>query len=43
VYTYPGIGHFYTDADGPDHDEAAAGLTWERVAGFLSRSARGSA
>ena len=43
VYTYPGIGHFYTDADGPEHDSSAAELTWERVAGFLRRSSPGSA
>ncbi|MFB9685432.1 dienelactone hydrolase family protein [Amycolatopsis plumensis] len=43
VYTYPGVGHFYTDADGPEYDAAAAGLTWERVEEFLSRSAPGSA
>ncbi|WP_410588868.1 dienelactone hydrolase family protein [Amycolatopsis sp. lyj-23] len=36
VYTYPGLGHFYTDADGPEYDAAAAELTWDRVAGFLS-------
>ncbi|MDX3195624.1 dienelactone hydrolase family protein [Streptomyces sp. MN03-5084-2B] len=38
VYTYPGIGHFYTDADGPEYDPAAAELTWNRVEEFLSRS-----
>lgn len=43
VYTYPGLGHFYTDADGPDHDVAGAELTWERVTGFLRRSSPGSA
>ena len=43
VFTYPGIGHFYTDADGPDHDEPAAALTWERVAEFLRRTSPGSA
>ncbi|NBH08427.1 dienelactone hydrolase family protein, partial [Amycolatopsis sp. SID8362] len=43
VHTYPGIGHFYTDADGPDHDPAAAALTGERVLEFLRRSAPGSA
>jgi dienelactone hydrolase len=43
VYTYPGLGHFYTDADGPDHDVAGAELTWERVAAFLRRSSPGSA
>ncbi|UOZ11533.1 dienelactone hydrolase family protein [Amycolatopsis sp. WQ 127309] len=35
VFTYPGAGHFYTDAEGPDHDEAASALTWQRVLGFL--------
>ncbi|KDN20066.1 dienelactone hydrolase family protein [Amycolatopsis rifamycinica] len=43
VYTYPGIGHFYTDEDGPEYDEAAAGLTGERVMEFLRRTAPGSA
>jgi dienelactone hydrolase len=38
VFTYPGIGHFYTDADGPEYDAAAAELTWDRVLEFLSRS-----
>jgi dienelactone hydrolase len=35
VFTYPGAGHFYTDAEGPDHDEAAAALTWRRALEFL--------
>lgn len=35
VFTYPGAGHFYTDADLPDHDEQAADLTWQRVLEFL--------
>jgi dienelactone hydrolase len=43
VFTYPGAGHFYTDADGPDHDAAAAALTWQRAADFVRRSAPGSA
>lgn len=43
VYTYPGIGHFYTDEDGPDHDGPAAALTWQRVEEFLRRTAPGSA
>ncbi|WP_103351723.1 dienelactone hydrolase family protein [Amycolatopsis sp. CA-128772] len=38
VYTYPGLGHFYTDAGGPEYDPAAAELTRERVEEFLSRS-----
>ncbi|MGW3965007.1 dienelactone hydrolase family protein [Amycolatopsis sp. NPDC005003] len=43
VYTYPGIGHFYTDERGPEYDAAAAALTWDRVEEFLSRSSPGSA
>lgn len=43
VHTYPGIGHFYTDAEGPDFDERAAALTWDRVAEFLRRTGPGSA
>ncbi|MEV4054140.1 dienelactone hydrolase family protein [Amycolatopsis sp. NPDC049688] len=43
VYTYPGVGHFYTDANGPEHDPAAAGLTWDRVLEFLRRTSPGSA
>jgi len=39
VFTYPGIGHFYTDADGPDHDEPAAVRTRRRVLDFLSAQA----
>ncbi|MFJ9778347.1 hypothetical protein ACIRSS_02120 [Amycolatopsis sp. NPDC101161] len=43
MHTYPGIGHFYTDADGHDFDERAAALTWDRVAEFLRRTGPGSA
>ncbi|MEV4065044.1 dienelactone hydrolase family protein [Nonomuraea dietziae] len=35
VFTYPGVGHFYTDASLPDHDRAAADLTWRRSLDFL--------
>ncbi|MFD7660619.1 dienelactone hydrolase family protein [Actinosynnema sp. NPDC059797] len=35
VFRYPGAGHFYTDPDLPDHDPAAAELTWRRVLEFL--------
>ncbi|MEO3778847.1 dienelactone hydrolase family protein [Micromonospora sp. B11E3] len=35
VFRYPGPGHLYTDPDLPDHDAAAAELTWERVLAFL--------
>jgi len=37
VFTYEGIGHFYTDADGPDYDERAATLTWQRALDFLDK------
>ncbi len=43
VFTYPGVSHFYTDADGPGFDPAAAALTWERGLDFVRRSAPGSA
>jgi dienelactone hydrolase len=36
VFTYPGAGHFYLDADLPDHDEWAAALTWRRVLDALT-------
>ncbi|WP_328614848.1 dienelactone hydrolase family protein [Amycolatopsis sp. NBC_00355] len=35
VFTYPGAGHFYTDAEDPGYDEVAAALTWRRALGFL--------
>lgn len=35
VFTYPGVGHFYTDASLRDHDEEAADLTWQRSLAFL--------
>ncbi|MFG1647478.1 dienelactone hydrolase family protein [Amycolatopsis sp. NPDC049252] len=35
VFTYPGAGHFYTDAEGPEYDEDASTLTWRRVLEFL--------
>jgi dienelactone hydrolase len=35
VFTYPGAGHFYTDASLPDHHQPAATLTWQRVLDFL--------
>jgi nucleoside-diphosphate-sugar epimerase len=40
VFTYPGAGHFYTDADLPDHDEQATALTWQRILPFLSTLTR---
>lgn len=38
VLRYPGAGHFYIDRDLPDHDPAAAELTWRRVLDFLGRA-----
>ncbi|GAA1350407.1 dienelactone hydrolase family protein [Streptomyces beijiangensis] len=35
VFRYPGAGHFYTDRELPDHDPAAAELTWQRVLDWL--------
>ena len=35
VFTYPGVGHFYTDASQPEHDARAADLTWTRILDFL--------
>ncbi len=35
LYTYPDVGHLYTDAASPDYDEAAATLTWARALEFL--------
>lgn len=36
VFTYPGAGHFYTDAGLADYDEHAAELTWRRALAFLA-------
>lgn len=35
VFTYPGVGHFYTDTGLPDYDATAAGSTWQRSLAFL--------
>lgn len=40
VFTYPRVGHFYTDPDLPDHDENASNLTWDRVLKFLQLQLR---
>ena len=37
VFTYPGVGHLFTDPDTADHDEAASVLTWQRSLDFLDR------
>ncbi|MBP1874770.1 dienelactone hydrolase [Ensifer adhaerens] len=35
-FTYPGVGHLYTDASLPDYDAEATRLTWGRVERFLA-------
>ncbi|AZO15570.1 dienelactone hydrolase family protein [Mesorhizobium sp. M2A.F.Ca.ET.043.05.1.1] len=40
IFTYPGIGHFYTDRALPDYNAPAAELTWSRVLAFLETIAR---
>jgi dienelactone hydrolase len=35
VFTYPNVGHFYTDATSPDYDRAATEKTWAQVQAFL--------
>ncbi|GAA5088565.1 dienelactone hydrolase family protein [Nocardia iowensis] len=35
VFTYPGVGHFYTDESLPDYNREAATLTWQRAIDFL--------
>ena len=35
-FTYPGVGHLYTDVSLPDYDAEATRLTWGRVERFLA-------
>ncbi|MEU1215386.1 dienelactone hydrolase family protein [Streptomyces sp. NPDC005791] len=35
IFRYPGVGHFYTDFEHPDHNPVAAELTWNRALDFL--------
>lgn len=35
AHAYPGVGHFFTDPDTPDHNAAAAALAWRRARHFL--------
>jgi dienelactone hydrolase len=35
VFSYPGVGHLYTDPDLPDHDGPATALTWQRMLDFV--------
>jgi dienelactone hydrolase len=36
VFSYPGAGHFYTDAQLTDYHAPSADLTWQRVTAFLA-------
>lgn len=36
AFSYPGVGHLYTDASLSDYDAEAASLTWSRVERFLA-------
>jgi dienelactone hydrolase len=36
VFTYPAVGHFFTDPDVPDYNPAAADLAWRRSLRFLA-------
>jgi dienelactone hydrolase len=36
IFSYPAVGHFYTDRALPDFDQSATEQTWERVLDFLS-------
>jgi dienelactone hydrolase len=36
AFTYPGVGHLFTDEDLPDYDERAAELVWRRCVDFLA-------
>ncbi len=35
LFTYPGVGHFYTDKKLPNYNAAATEQTWERSLAFL--------
>ncbi|BCM19286.1 dienelactone hydrolase family protein [Mesorhizobium sp. J8] len=39
VFTYPSLGHFFTDDGLPDYDPAATDLAWWRVLAFLQEAA----
>ncbi|MFJ7420326.1 hypothetical protein ACIQXD_17190 [Streptomyces uncialis] len=40
IFRYPGVGHFRTDPGSPEHDAAAAELTWLGTGGGSPRPAR---
>jgi dienelactone hydrolase len=35
VFTYPGVGHFFTASDADEYDPAAATLAWQRALRFV--------
>ena len=39
LFTYPGVGHFFTDDGVADYDRAATELTWQRSLRFLAGAA----
>jgi dienelactone hydrolase len=38
LHTYPGAGHFYTDASLPDYNPAAAARTWQHIDALLAKA-----
>jgi carboxymethylenebutenolidase len=38
LHTYPGVGHWFVEADRPEYDPAAAKLAWERTFTFLKEN-----
>lgn len=38
LHIYPGVGHWFVEADRPEYDSAAAQLAWERTFEFLKKN-----
>jgi carboxymethylenebutenolidase len=38
LHTYPGVGHWFVEADRPEYDPGAASLAWERTFEFLKKN-----
>jgi dienelactone hydrolase len=41
LHTYPGAGHFYTDASLPDYNATAAATTWQHIDALLGQARLG--